>query len=488
MVVLARRRIGGLAPWESRAGIRILNIMSNSSVPTVTRRSGRPAGRSIPAFFAPLTTRRAWFELAFALAALPVGIAGFVFTVTTVTVSAGLSVTFVGLPLLAATGVASRWLGDWWRRAANAMVGWGIRRPPSFVAGPGRFGWIGASLKDPVTWRARAYGVLALPLGILSFVVAVVFYSVALGAITYWIWGGYLPCDPDPAATGCQSAPYLWIGHRVETPLTMVLFALEGVIVLLLAPWVVRGVLALDKFCATALLGASRRQADLERISELEHTRAQAVDDSAATLRRIERNLHDGTQARLVALAMNVGLAKEKLAEGGPSQEALALLERAHATAKDAITDVRDLARGIHPAVLDTGLDTALATLAARSPVPVVVDAHVDHRPDAAIETIAYFCASELVTNAVKHSGAQTIRIDVTATAEALALSVYDDGHGGAAVGRRAAGAPGGTGLAGLQQRVHSVDGVMTIDSPPGGPTVITVRLPLTAAAGGVRP
>lgn len=459
--------------------------MSDTSAYTLARTAERRLtirGRAVPAFFAPLVTRRAWSELGYALLALPVGIAGFVFTVTTVSLSVGLAITFVGLPLLAVTGIASRWMGEQWRRATNAMVGWGIRRPPRYVAGPGRFGWIGASLKDAVAWRTRAYMMLTLPLGILSFVVAVVFYSVALGAITYWIWGGYLPCDPDPAGLGCQSAPYLWIGYRVETPIAMFLFALEGIVVLLLAPWVVRGVLALDKFCATVLLGASRRQADLERISELEHTRAQAMDDSAATLRRIERDLHDGTQARLVALAMNVGLAKEKLAEHGPSQEALALLDRAHATAKDAITEVRDLARGIHPAVLDTGLDTALATLAARSPVPVVVDAHIDHRPGPAIETMAYFCAAELVTNAVKHSGAQAIRIDVTSTAEALTLSVQDDGHGEAAVG-----AQGGTGLVGLQQRVHSVDGVMMIDSPPGGPTVVTVRLPPTASSSGAR-
>jgi signal transduction histidine kinase len=453
--------------------------MSNSSAQTATTQTGRTSdrGRAIPAFFAPLATRRAWSELAYALAALPVGIAGFVFTVTTVSLSAGLAVTFIGLPLLAATGVASRQLGEWWRRTANAMVGWEIRQPPRFAAGAGRFGWIGASLKDAVAWRARAYAVLALPLGILSFVVATVFYSVSLGAITYWIWGRYLPCDPDTVGA-CQSGPYLWIGHRVESPLDMTLFAIEGGIVLLLAPWVVRGVLTLDKWCATALLGPSRRLADSERISELEHTRAQAVDDSAATLRRIERDLHDGTQARLVALAMNVGLAKEKLAEGGPSEEALTLLERAHATAKDAITEVRGLARGIHPAVLDTGLDAALATLASRSPIPVVVQASMDHRPGPSIETIAYFCAAELVTNAVKHSGAQGIRIDVTTSAEALTLSVQDDGHGGAAISHAAA--PGGTGVAGLQQRVHSVDGVMTVHSPSGGPTVITVRLPLT--------
>lgn len=453
-----------------------------SEMPTLTT---TPAARvafrgwEVPAFFQPLITRQAWAELGYALLALPIGIAGFVYTVTTVSLSAGLAVTFIGLPLLALTGIVSRWLGEQWRRMANAMVGWGIRQPPRFDVNPGLFGWISAGLKDVVAWRSRAYMVLKFPLGIVSFVVATVFYSVSLGAITYWIWGRYLPCAPDSIGE-CQAGPYLWIGHRVESPLDMTLFAIEGAILLLLAPWVVRGVLALDKWCATALLGPSRRLADSERISELEQTRAQAVDESAATLRRIERNLHDGTQARLVALAMNVGLAKEKLAEGGPSEEALTLLERAHATAKDAITEVRDLARGIHPAVLDTGLDAALATLASRSPLPVSVEAHIDHRPGPSIETIAYFCAAELVTNAVKHAGAQGIRIDAGTSPEALTLSVQDDGQGGAAI--PAADASGGTGLAGLLQRVHSVDGVMTIDSPPGGPTVVTVRLPLTAA------
>lgn len=486
MVVLARRRIDGFAPWESGRGDRILEAMSDTSAQTIPRIEGRPTigGHAVPAFLAPLATRQAWTELAYALIALPIGIAGFVVTVTTVTLSAGLAITFVGLPLLAVTGIASRWLAEQWRRGANAMVGWGIRRPPRFTSGPGLFGWIGACLKDAVAWRARGYMVLKLPLGIASFVVAVAFYSASLGAITYWIWGRYVPCNPHSATGVCQGGAFLWVGHRVESPLDMTLFALEGVVVLLLAPWVVRGVLELDRWCATALLGPSRRLADTERIEELEHTRAQAVDDSAATLRRIERNLHDGTQARLVALAMNVGLAKEKLAEGGPSAEALALLERAHATAKDAIAEVRDLARGIHPAVLDTGLDVALATLAARSPIPVIVDAHIGIRPGPSIETIAYFCAAELVTNAAKHSGAQSIHVTVVTSPDALVLTVDDDGHGGAVAGQAAEGSPGGTGLLGLQQRVHSVDGWMTIDSPPGGPTVVTVHLPLNVPQG----
>lgn len=477
MVVLARRRIGVLAPWETAPRRRILMDMNES-----TKLSTAGPGARALEFFRPLIAGRAWAELGYAVLALPVGITGFVFAVTTFALSVGLAVTFVGLPLMAATNIASRYLGDWWRRGANRMLGWQIDAPRGLEAAPGLLGWVGACLKDAAAWRARAYLVLKLPLGIVSFVAAVVFYSVSLGALTYWIWAPYIPCNPDPVTGDCQSGAFLWVGHRVESPWDMTLFAVEGLVVLLLAPWVVRGVLELDRWCATALLGPSRRVADSARISELEHTRAQAVDDATATLRRIERDLHDGTQARLVALAMNVGLAKEKLAEGGPSADALALLDQAHATAKDAIVEVRDLARGIHPAVLDTGLDVALGTLAAGSPVPVVLDTNIGIRPAASIESIAYFCAAELVTNAVKHSAAQRIRIAVETSPDALMLTVSDDGRGGAAVREPAADAAGGTGLAGLRQRVRSVDGTMTIASPAGGPTVVTVRLPLTAA------
>ncbi len=165
-----------------------------------------------------------------------------------------------------------------------------------------------------------------------------------------------------------------------------------------------RGIVRLDLAALRALVGLSD---SARRVGELERSRAAVVDDAAGTLRRIERDLHDGTQARLVSLAMNVGLAREKLAEGGDPAQAQQLLDTAHRTAKEAIAEVRDLARGIHPAVLDTGLDAALATLAAHSAVPVTVQADLRRRPDRAIETIAYFCAAELLTNAAKHSGAR---------------------------------------------------------------------------------
>jgi signal transduction histidine kinase len=240
----------------------------------------------------------------------------------------------------------------------------------------------------------------------------------------------------------------------------------------LLAPWVVHGVLTLDRFLVHALLGPT---ASAERVQELEQTRAQAVDNSASTLRRIERDLHDGTQARLVALAMNVGLAKEKLAEGGDSAEARRLLDTAHTTAKEAIVELRDLARGIHPPVLEAGLDSALATLAAHSAVPVDLRTSISARPSPAIETIAYFCAAELLTNVAKHSAARHATVDARTAAGVLRLQVSDDGRGGARVGA-------GSGLSGLGDRVRTVDGRLSVDSPEGGPTVVTVELPLQSA------
>lgn len=170
---------------------------------------------------------------------------------------------------------------------------------------------------------------------------------------------------------------------------------------------------------------------------------------------------------------MNVGLAREKLAEGGDPAEASRLLDTAHTTAKEAIVELRDLARGIHPPVLDAGLDAALATLAAHSSTPVAVTAIAD-RPDPAIETMAYFCAAELITNSVKHSAAGRITVDARTAAGRLRLQVADDGHGGARMGA-------GSGLRGLAERVATVDGTVRIDSPDGGPTAITVELPLHA-------
>ncbi|HEY1673070.1 MAG TPA: histidine kinase [Streptosporangiaceae bacterium] len=222
------------------------------------------------------------------------------------------------------------------------------------------------------------------------------------------------------------------------------------------------------------------QQHTVQRVHELEQSRDHVVDDAAARLRRIERDLHDGPQAQMVAVAMKLGLAQEKLAGAVTGTGAadlartLELVEAAHRGAKEAIVELRELARGIHPSVLDQGLGTALTTLAARSGVPVELVTDLPERPSAAIETIAYFCAAELLANVAKHSGARRTTLEVVNGDGRLRVRVSDDGCGGARVEARG-------GLAGLAERVRTVDGRLQLTSPRYGPTVVTVELPSRA-------
>jgi signal transduction histidine kinase len=212
-----------------------------------------------------------------------------------------------------------------------------------------------------------------------------------------------------------------------------------------------------------------------ERASELQDRRAHAVDESAARLRRIERDLHDGAQVRLTALALTLGEIKENLdAPDGGADDAdrvRTLIGAAHRNAKETLAELRDLARGIHPPVLDRGLRAALSVLAEASPIPVRINADAAPRPSPAIEAIAYFCAAELLANAAKHSAAGQVTIDLADRRGNLMMTVTDDGAGGASL------VPGG-GLAGLAERVQTVDGRLSVDSPAGGPSVIAIDLP----------
>jgi signal transduction histidine kinase len=214
----------------------------------------------------------------------------------------------------------------------------------------------------------------------------------------------------------------------------------------------------------------ARIAAAAERARELEERRARAVDESAARLRGIERDLHDGAQVRLAALAMTLGEIKENLEQAGDDRT-LALVAAAHRSAKDTLAELRDLARGIHPPVLDRGLGPALGTLAGTSAIPVGLTVAHAERPSPAIEAMAYFCAAELLANAAKHSGASRAAISLRQQDAGLVMSVTDDGNGGARM------VPGG-GLAGLLERVQTVDGRLEVDSPPGGPTIVTIELP----------
>ncbi|HEX3715754.1 MAG TPA: sensor domain-containing protein [Trebonia sp.] len=320
---------------------------------------------------------------------------------------------------------------------------------------PNAFGnWFGARVLDPVAWRARGYFGLKLIL------------SAAGVAVIAGCWLGGLFFLTFPAWWSLGLSGVFGI---VNVAAAFTLLPL-GAALLLAGPWLTHGLVETDRWLMRGLLGPGLPSA---RIRVLEQTRAHAVDDSAARLRSIERNLHDGTQAQLVAVAMKLGLAREKLAESGDVDltRITRLVTDAHRGAVEAIADLRTLARGIHPPVLDNGLADALATLADRSAVPVELITDIPERPSAAIETIAYFSAAELLTNVARHSGARHATLEAVHVTGLLRVRVTDDGAGGARP------VPNG-GLRGLAERVRTVDGRIEVDSPQGGPTTVTVELP----------
>jgi signal transduction histidine kinase len=244
---------------------------------------------------------------------------------------------------------------------------------------------------------------------------------------------------------------------------------ITGGVLILAAPWVARGVARLDVAAARMLLGPSRTEELAHRIDALARSRTEVIEAADAERRRIERDLHDGAQQRLVSLAMNLGMARANL--GDAPAEVRLVIEQAHDEATEALAELREIVRGLHPAVLnDRGLDAALSGIAARAPLPVKVTVDAP-RCSPTVEAVAYFVVSEALTNVAKHAQARRAAVTVRRVGDRLRVVVTDDGVGGARPTE-------GTGLRGLRQRAASVDGTLTIDSPTGGPTTLTVELP----------
>ncbi|WP_232291814.1 sensor histidine kinase [Frankia sp. QA3] len=418
-------------------------------------------------------------EFAYTLVGLPLGVLGFVYAVVAISAGASLAATVVGLPLLAALLVGARRLGEVNRRLATGLLGAGVAAPRPFrPRRPGALGWIRAGLGDTVGWRALPYLLLKFPLSLISGIVSTALWSYALGAVSYPVWRPFLPLQHDGDGHGHRGASF-GTDFFLDTAPLVTAVTVTGLLLLAVARWSVRGLVHLDLLLIRGLLGPTRRSLTAQRVRDLERTRAAAVDDSAAALRRIERDLHDGAQARLVAMAMNLGVAREHLAADGDAVDldtTRTLVDAAHRDVKEALVELRNLARGIHPPILDRGLDAALASLTASSALPVRVSVDLPDRPSAAIETIAYFCVAELLANAAKHSHASQAYVSIIGRAKRVRVAVGDDGAGGARI------APGGTGgLAGLVERVHTVDGWLSLTSPAGGPTTVTLDLPLHA-------
>jgi signal transduction histidine kinase len=418
-------------------------------------------------------SRRSAQAYLYAAVSAPLGLFGFVYGFAVLSVSGVLAVTLIGLPLIAAGLFGARLLGQMQRWLARRLLGVEIAAPPPVRRPHGLLARLGAALTDWPGWRAMVYQFVRTPVAVAYAVVLFWGGFIGVMALTYPLT--WLILDPTTVDRyGAEHQSGIEFGdHYVDSWPLALLTSLVGIVILLATPWVLRVVTFFDSFLIRGLLGPTGAE---QRILDLTARRAHAVDDSAAALRRIERDLHDGAQAQLVALAMQLGEARETLDDPSGAvdlAETRALIETAHRNAKQAINELRDLARGIHPPALDNGLADALGTLASRTTMPVGVAVTLRERPSAAVESIVYFCTAELLTNAVKHGQARSAEVEVAQLDGArLRLRVADDGRGGAVLGYSG-------GLAGLVDRAGTVDGTLRLDSPEGGPTVVTIELPM---------
>ena len=349
------------------------------------------------------------------------------------------------LALLALLALTSRFTA-WQRTRFHAILGEDLVPFASRSPGRRRWRWLAREAVAGRTWRQVCYHALGGALNVVAAAAVVAGPLVGVALVGLSIFRGRLSA-----------------GDRIGA-------AALGVGVLFAAPWLARSAASLDLVLARTLLQPSDAEALAHRVESLSASRAGAIDAADAERRRIERNLHDGTQQRLVSLAMNLGMTRTALHDAHPDiRQAVA---DAHEEAKQALAELRTFIRGLHPAILDElGLDAALSGIAARSPVPVRLKVDLHERPPAPTETVAYFVVSETLTNVARHAAATRTDVVVRQQPGSLFLSITDDGHGGADPLR-------GTGLRGLQQRVESVDGTLRIASPAGGPTSITVTLP----------
>jgi signal transduction histidine kinase len=335
-----------------------------------------------------------------------------------------------------------------------SLRGLDIPRSPAAPGRP-RLRRLAASLLDEQTWRQLGYHLVVGPLvafgGLLTL-------AMCAGGAGLAATLGYQYAFP--ALSVIQSTPL-----KLKIVLTVC-----GAALLLAAPAVAALVTWIDTRAATVLLGPSRSLELERRVESLAESRAGVVDAADAERRRIERDLHDGAQQRLVSLAMNLGMARENLTD--LPESARQVIAEAHDEAKEALAELRGLVRGLHPAVLDDrGLDAALSGIAARAPLPVTLRVDVPRRASPTVEAVAYFVISECLANIARHAAARHADIEVRRAGDRLCIVISDDGAGGADPAR-------GTGLASLAQRARSVDGRLRIDSPAGGPTRITVELP----------
>jgi signal transduction histidine kinase len=410
--------------------------------------------------FDPLTYTR----IAYLLLAGVLGTIEFVFLVTALSTGVGLAVTLVGIPILIGSVYAWGWLAGIERGTIGALTGNYIASPYRPLPEGGWWDRLRARLGDPATWKDLTFLFLQFPFGLLSFIIALTVLSVGLSGLTLPLWYWAVPDGADWTVFQLIDADTL--------PEALAASAIGALIL-----WV--GIPALGALgrCygayAELLLGSNEDPALTAQVTDLRDARSRIIEAADAERRRIERDLHDGAQQRLVALSLNLRMAEKRAAEGDPA--AAELVRSASEEAGLALRELRDLARGIHPAILtNRGLAAALGDLASRAAVPVELVAVPSHRLPDPVESTVYFVVSECLANIGKHAEATEATVAVTVVGDEVEVVVKDDGVGGADSGN-------GSGLQGLEDRVGALDGCVDVESPSGGGTTVMATIPLSA-------
>ncbi|MFC0038039.1 sensor histidine kinase [Actinomadura rayongensis] len=431
---------------------------------SITRRGTVASGAWKPARM--LASSLTWTSAVYLGLSFFFGLAYFVALVVGIAVSGALTIIWIGFPMLVLMMLAWRAAAMLERRLVRLAFGVRIRDPyRPLPKGANPFPKLKAMVFDPATWKDLIYLALRFPIGLVEFLASVVMWALT-GTLLF------LPLIV--AVSGGAEVNVGVVSYWAGNPVQALPMSVIGAGLLVGAVYVTRTMAIAHALYATYLLGPNAAQAENRELrAKTEHlraSRARGVDAVEFERRRIERDLHDGAQQRLLAVAMDIGRARAKL-DTDP-EGARDLIEQAHAGTREAIQELRDLARGIYPAILtDRGLDPALSGLAGRAPVPVEVTVDLAERPPAAVESIAYFIVAESLANIAKYAEATRATVRVAQEDSWVVVEIIDDGVGGAVV------RPDG-GLAGLADRAATIDGMVIVDSPPGGPTIVRADLP----------
>jgi signal transduction histidine kinase len=399
-------------------------------------------------------------RIGYLLAAGVLGTVEFVFLVTAIAVGVGLAITLIGIPILIGTVYAWGGFAEAERRVIGVLTGVSIPNPYRPTSEDASW-WarLRTRLSDPATWKDLVFLLLQFPFGLVALIVAATVLSVGIHGVflPFWYWA-----VPDGLEYGLFRVNELW---------EAMLFVPFGTAVLALGIPALSALGRVYTSYAVVLLGSNDDPAVTAEMTDLRDARSRIIEAADAERRRIERDLHDGAQQRLVALALTLRMAEKRSADG--HADAAELVRQAGDEAALALKELRDLARGIHPAILtNRGLPAALDDLAARASVPVqVVESPSERLPDA-VEATAYFVVSECLANVDKHAGATSATVSVVPRDGQLVVTVGDDGAGGAGVN-------GGSGLQGLEDRVGALDGTLRVESPPGDGTIVHASIPL---------